>query len=233
MTPSDLRRVEFRKSIYGYNTDDVDDFLERLYRDYSTLYEENRTLREKIASLKEELERYRKLEEDIKSAVLTAQRTSEEMINAAKLKAEAVYESHLSELYVKYKRLQDTYDSLLRQVKLLVRLRDEFISDLQSSVQLFLNNVNRFASKQDKLMEMLEEHLKDELTSHVLPPIPERGLSAFEGEKSTAQKLALPDAPAPKQVRRPRRRKSDTEREKLEEGFVSRSRSVLAAAEAL
>ncbi len=156
LTPADIRAVEFRRSFYGYNPEDVDDFLERLYRDYSELYAENRELREKLAELRQQLKIYHNMEEDIKSAVITAQRAADELIRSAELRAEAVYSDKIRQLERKLRELEDAYAYLIRQVKILRRLRDELISDLQSSLQSFLKNLNRLRENDERFLHYQE-----------------------------------------------------------------------------
>ena len=71
LTPEQLSSVSFGKKFGGgYNTEDVDSFLAPLIADYTTLYNENTSLRSKMRMLVSKLEEYRSAEESMKEAML-------------------------------------------------------------------------------------------------------------------------------------------------------------------
>ncbi|MBR4308639.1 MAG: DivIVA domain-containing protein [Oscillospiraceae bacterium] len=80
ITPQQIHEISFDKVRRGgYDMDAVDQFLEPLTEDYITLYKENSVLKSKMRILVEKLEEYRKQETAVQSALLTAQKTCEQM----------------------------------------------------------------------------------------------------------------------------------------------------------
>ena len=53
LTPLDIANREFKKTMGGYNRDDVEDFMSLLLVDYEKLYKENLASRDKITALNE------------------------------------------------------------------------------------------------------------------------------------------------------------------------------------
>lgn len=51
LTPIDIQNKVFRKGVRGYNTEEVDKFLEDLSKDFEVLYTENFELRDKVSRL--------------------------------------------------------------------------------------------------------------------------------------------------------------------------------------
>lgn len=101
ITPVDLENKEFKKGFRGYDIEEVESFLEELIKDFSKIYRENAGLKDKNAILNESVESYKGMEETMRSAIVSAQRTSEEIIknaheqadnivNEAKLRAQKV-----------------------------------------------------------------------------------------------------------------------------------------------
>ena len=87
-TPQQLDEIIFKKTTFGgYDTDSVDEFLEPLIEDYVTLYKENALLKSKMRVLVGKLEEYRKNEAAMKEAVVTAQKTCDQMVRDAEAKA--------------------------------------------------------------------------------------------------------------------------------------------------
>jgi len=90
ITPMEITRVRFSKSLRGYNEREVDDFLYRLSRDFDELYRENHNLKDKIKKLTNQIETYQEMERNLKKTLISAQRTSSEIREDAERKAEII-----------------------------------------------------------------------------------------------------------------------------------------------
>lgn len=53
LTPLDIENREFKKTMGGYNRDDVEDFMSLLLVDYEKLYKESIASRDRITTLTE------------------------------------------------------------------------------------------------------------------------------------------------------------------------------------
>lgn len=90
ITPVDIENKEFKKGFRGYDVEEVESFLEELVKDYSKLYRENASMKDKNAILNDTVENYKGMEETMRSAIISAQRTSEEIIRNAHEQAENI-----------------------------------------------------------------------------------------------------------------------------------------------
>ena len=88
LTPMDINNKEFKKGLRGYNSDEVDEFLDEVVDNYEELYKENANLKEKLANLNEKVEHYSKIESTIQNTLLLAQNAAEQAKNSAKKEAE-------------------------------------------------------------------------------------------------------------------------------------------------
>lgn len=80
-TPEQLENISFGKKFGGgYNTEDVDSFLEPLIADYITLYNENASLRSKMRVIVSKLEEYRNAEASIKEAMINTKKACDSQI---------------------------------------------------------------------------------------------------------------------------------------------------------
>lgn len=140
----DIQEVSFRKSNFsGYNSDDVDQFIDEVLETVTALAKENteaktRTtdngsrvselaaknaeLQEKLSILAEKIEAYRADEDGIKDAILSAQRLGNASLREAKAKAEAIVsdanakaEKIVSEARAKSQNLVDSYKSQIAE----------------------------------------------------------------------------------------------------------------------
>jgi cell division initiation protein len=98
LTPQEISEKEFVKAVFGgYDMAVVDEFLEQLSGDYSSLYKENAILKSKIKVLVEKVEEYRSTEDAMRMALLTAQKMGDNMVKEAKEKSEAIIADATSE----------------------------------------------------------------------------------------------------------------------------------------
>jgi cell division initiation protein len=92
LTPVDVRRKkdDFGKGLRGYDTTEVDGFLEVIAERMEALMRENATLRERASQLAEALTGYRGREQAMNEALVTAQQLREEIRAQSQREAEAV-----------------------------------------------------------------------------------------------------------------------------------------------
>lgn len=90
ITPVDLENKEFKRGFRGYDIDEVETFLIELSKDYAKSYRENASLRDKNAILTDAIENYKEMEETMRSAIISAQRTSEEILRNAHEQADVI-----------------------------------------------------------------------------------------------------------------------------------------------
>ena len=90
LTPQEVSEHAFAKASFGgYNMAMVDEFLDVLTADYTTLYKENATLKAKMKVLVDKVEEYRSTEEAMRKALLTAQKMADELLKNAETEAKA------------------------------------------------------------------------------------------------------------------------------------------------
>ena len=86
-TPQQLEEISFSTVPFkGYDIDAVDEVLEPLIEDYTTLYKENALLKSKMRVLVEKLEEYRNGEASMREAMAGAQRTCDQMVRDTEVK---------------------------------------------------------------------------------------------------------------------------------------------------
>ena len=74
----------------GYNMTMVDEFLDELTDDYTSLYKENATLKAKMKVLVEKVEEYRATEDSMRATLLTAQRMADSIVKDAEEKRDSI-----------------------------------------------------------------------------------------------------------------------------------------------
>lgn len=94
LTPQEVSSKTFPKAVMGgYGMAAVDDFLDKLTEDYTNLFQENTALKNKAKQLNDEIERYRKVDEQMRATLLAAQEMAEKTVAEAEaMRAAAVKE---------------------------------------------------------------------------------------------------------------------------------------------
>lgn len=111
LTPLDIHNKEFKRSFRGYNEDEIDEFLDKVVKDYEQLYRENLDLKENMDRLKTKVEHFQHLENTLHNTLVVAQETAEEVKLNAKKESELI----IKEAKVNGQKLIDEANEKVRQ----------------------------------------------------------------------------------------------------------------------
>lgn len=112
LTPLDIHNKEFKKSFRGYNEEDVDEFLDRVIKDYEQIYRENIEIKENVDRLNSKLEHFQHMENTLHNTLIIAQETAEEV----KLNAKRTTELMIKETEVQVRRMIDEAANKVRRM---------------------------------------------------------------------------------------------------------------------
>ncbi len=77
VTPYDIQKKEFSKTLRGFNPDEVDDFLNEIILTIQELMRENETLKDKVNNLTRDLEKYHNSEKSMANTIESAKKLYE------------------------------------------------------------------------------------------------------------------------------------------------------------
>ena len=90
LTPLDIRKQEFRKSLRGYDTNGVEDFRVRVADALERGIRERQVLEERLSALTDQLRVFREREKAMNEALVAAQQLREESRAAATREAQVI-----------------------------------------------------------------------------------------------------------------------------------------------
>lgn len=90
ITAQDIREKTFEKSFNGYNMSQVDDFLDEIAADLTTMAKETASIKSKMKVLVEKVEEYRETEDSMRLALLSAQKMGSQIESDAQARADAI-----------------------------------------------------------------------------------------------------------------------------------------------
>jgi len=84
LSPLDIKKQEFTRTLRGYDQDEVQAFLDMLAGQWEALLAEQRRTEEKVRELKAKMEHYEKVEEALQETLLTARESSQQALENAR-----------------------------------------------------------------------------------------------------------------------------------------------------
>lgn len=143
LTPQEVSERVFAKATFGgYNMAMVDEFLDVLTADYSTLYNENAVLKGKMKVLVDRVEEYQSTEEAMRKALMAAQRMADDLVKEAEQKKATI--------------IRQAEDELSDKASLLRRQVQEEERRLEAAKQATADYVRQVKQMQEKHLAGLD-----------------------------------------------------------------------------
>lgn len=145
LTPQEVADRSFPKAtLGGYNMAQVDEFLDELTEDYSSLYKENAVLKQKLKVLVEKVEEYRATEDSMRATLLAAQRMADSIVADAEAKKQAIVEEASSSVSGKVQELEAQITDAQNRLALAQKEFSEYVAFAKEACakqMAFLENV--------------------------------------------------------------------------------------------
>ena len=136
--PIDIDKKEFSRDKKGYNSREVDEFLDIIVADYEKVLNDNRSMAHKIKALEKQLEEAQKDDNAMVETLETAKKLMADISASAERRAELMMrdaeleaENMLLDAKVNVRKLNDEYEILSAKVR---RLKDNFRKMLQAEI---------------------------------------------------------------------------------------------------
>lgn len=167
ITPLDIQSKQFKKSLIGYNTREVDDYLDSINDNYEILYRENIELKDKIGVLTDQIKQYNNLEETLKSTLVMAQSTADDVTSSARKKAELIIEdaelhakNRINEAINEVRNIMKEYDNLKKEIFIFKTRYESFIKAQLISIDEFYKDYEN--KNQSKEINFDEENISED-----------------------------------------------------------------------
>ena len=185
LTPQEVSGRAFTKAAFGgYNMAMVDEFLDELTDDYTSLYKENAALKAKLKVLVDKVEEYRATEDSMRAALLTAQRMANTMVEEAEEKKKTLLAGAEDEARAKIGALQEQIAEEQRRLNAAKAATADFVQKTREVAQAQLALL-------DRVPDMTPEQIAGDADKAAQPEadvaaIEEKILSAFPPAEEAA-----------------------------------------------
>jgi len=164
ITPMDIEQQEFSRSFRGYSEEEVDDFLDKIVKDYEELINENVRLNEEIEKMQEKLKEFSQIEETLRSALLNAQKSAEEMKGRVENEAKVIIEKAEMEAKALKHRVLQSEDLMKNEIDNLRRYKFIFKEKFKSMLNLYLRMIENEEFEEEGNYEIKEEEVPKKKT---------------------------------------------------------------------
>jgi len=165
ITPLDVRKQEFNKSMRGFDCDEVQAFLHTLADEYEAVLIDNKEIRERVMDQDTKISEYTDLEKTLRDTLMTAERVMQDtretatqkgdvIIQEAELKAKTILEEcrlRTEELRREIESLRNEKETYLGRFRSLAQAQIHFIdtheSDFEALDKRLLDIVDNVAVK--------------------------------------------------------------------------------------
>lgn len=153
ITPLDIENKEFSKSMRGFNTDEVDDFLDEIIVDLQKLLDENARLKDEVESLNQELTKYKKSESSVMNTLESAKKLMNDISESAERRAEIIIKNARLDAEVIQRDAKDSVSKLTEEGE---RLRQKVSRYREKYRQLLEDELNQLDGSSEDLLAALE-----------------------------------------------------------------------------
>jgi len=200
VTPLDIRRKEFKRSMRGYSDEEVDVFLDEVADEFERLFQENIELHDRLQRLEEQISGHMQIRDALEKTLISAQ------LQADDLRANARKEGELMLRDAELKARQivaDSYSETQRVQHALIQLkhleedfRFKFRSLLEGHLNLLTDGPIAISGGEPRVIESLPDQGAVPLLS--VEPLQVREMPTIEPVAAAPAPSDVPDAnPAP------------------------------------
>jgi cell division initiation protein len=172
ITPQDIQSKQFHVRLRGFDVDEVDKFLEKISEEFLVLSLEHKQAFERIDTLEKEIANFRNKEQGFQTAIISAQRISDEMQERSRRESEETVskaKQEAAELEARSKAEAEA--TLLRANQEAATIRElaesksrEMVENLGAKMVSLTADVNRLVAIKEGITSDLRRLLEDYLT---------------------------------------------------------------------
>lgn len=156
LSPINIKKQEFGKSVRGYDTEEVKAFLERLADDIDEIQKENDSLKKQLDEAKIRLQEFGRIEQGLKDTFLKAQETSSSAIENARKRSAVI----IKEAETKAAQILERARQSAKEIK-------NSVMELREEKNLIVAKLKAIINSQARLFDMkvssaeIEEEAQD------------------------------------------------------------------------
>jgi len=147
ISPLDILQQKFKSKIKGYDSEEVEAFLNLVAEDYKKANEEISRLTEKIDEQKKEVEELLAREKVLKEAIISTKKISEQIQQNAENEASNIIKQAEMMAHTIMEQARNEVSKTMNEIDKLRVFRKQIYLKLESELSLFLKTLDEFKEK--------------------------------------------------------------------------------------
>jgi len=187
LTPLEIRKQEFRKTLRGFDPLEVQTFLDMVAEQYEKLLEENKELHRQIIELRTKLQDYQETEKTLRETLVNVQEVKKQSEENSRRQADLI----IKEAELKAIEILENARKQARQIR-------EEVNWLRSQKESFINRLRHILISQIELLSVMEmdEAIPEEV-QEFLKNQKNRRLNALKSAQEVKSTNGNKDLPEP------------------------------------
>lgn len=174
ITPLDIQNKEFKRVFRGYDIESVETFLDDILEEYERVFKQNTELKDKVEILSDHLRQYNTMEDTLKSTLIVAQTTAEEVTVAARHKGENIIdnaqlkaEGIINNAHIEVEDIKKESETLRKEIFIFKTRYKSFIESQLLSLEDFYDDIDKNEIEKTVEKTKVEEDLKKSEDIHL------------------------------------------------------------------
>ena len=190
-TPQEVKEKSFPKATFGgFNIDAVEEFLEGVTEDYTTLYNENAKLKAQLKVLAEKVEEYRDTEEAMRSTLLAAQRMAAQMVKEAQDQKDQLLTEARAQNAAELQAMQDEVDAMRQKMTLAQQELNSFVDRSRELCRQQAEFFDRLPEMDMTVLHQLEQDVVAQAAQEIEEAVAEQVTEETPAEEQKTEESA-------------------------------------------
>ncbi len=176
ITAKDIRKKKFEKIKFGYNPEEVDAFLAEIESDLRMMEQELADSNNKVQLLADKVREYKADEEDLKNALIGAQRQAREVLAEANAKAASIEEEakaqaaslHAAAMEQQEEQLRRTAEQLEQENQALVTAQRQVANFKKTLFEMYKEHLEQISKLPDTVDDLDESEAEDDAAEEIV-----------------------------------------------------------------
>ena len=147
ITPLEIRKQEFRKSLRGYEIHEVRSFLEMVSSEIESLLRDNASLNDRVKDMDAKIEDYRRMEQILQDTLTTTQKAADDLKSGARKEAETIMANARVEAQRFLKEAQTELARIKEETKMIEHQKLMLVSEFRGLLESYLRLLERLEKK--------------------------------------------------------------------------------------
>lgn len=147
ITPLEIRKQEFRKSLRGYDVHEVRSFLEMVSSEIEGLLRDNASLNDRVKDMDAKIEDYRRMEQILQDTLTTTQKAADDLKSGARKEAETIMANARVEAQRFLKEAQTELARIKEETKMIEHQKLMLVSEFRGLLESYLRLLERLEKK--------------------------------------------------------------------------------------